>query len=228
MNPPIDYGHSQGNCSDLLNASDYFDGYLESAQPSYSSLDSVGSQSDGQSFAASFVPTWFDDFILYESDDFDFQADSMGVLPTSGSVSMDTSSDMAMNPLFASSPRSIPVSTDTVVPKDTGFYRSFCPTELDEANYDPVFGSNVPNFQWNPIEPALNLSASSHSESEPGEDSELSSPEYSMSAQNDAAGRLPVPRMRYFKCLTCQSNYSSESRFKLVLKIYFCLPLLIC
>jgi len=212
MNSPINYEYPQDNCSDPLNASDYFDGYLESTQSSYSSLDSFGSQLDGPSFVTGLAPTWFTDFILYESDDFDFQADSMSVSPTSGSVRMDTSSDMATIPLFDSSPRSVPVSTDAAVPNDTSFYRSLYPTELDEANHDVAFGSNVPNFKWNLTEPALNLSASSHSESEPGKDLEQSSPEYSMSAQNDVAGRLPVPRMPYFKCRTCPSHYASESR----------------
>jgi len=127
-------------------------------------------------------------------------------------VRMDTSSDIATIPPFASSPRSVPASTDTSVPNDTDFYRWPYPTELDEANYAVAFGSNIPNLQWNPTEPALNLSASSHSESAPGEDSEQSSPEHSILAQNDAVGRLSVPRMRYFKCPTCQSHHVSESR----------------
>jgi hypothetical protein len=228
MNPPLDYEYPHPNCSNQLNASDYFDRYLESTQSSYSSLDSFGSQPDGPSFAASLSPTWFTDYILYESDDFNFQADSMSVSPTSGSVRMDMSSDMATIPLFDSSPRSVPASTDAAAPNNTSFYQSLYPTQLDEANYDVAFSSNVPNFQWNPTEPTLNLSASGYSESEPGEDSEQSSPEYSMSAQNDAAGRLAVPRIRYFKCLTCQYHHSSESRLKFVLQVSYCLLLLTC
>lgn len=228
MIPPNDPGYSQDSSSDPPHAFDYFDRYLEATQSSYSSLDSVGSQSEGSSFAAGLTPKWFTDFILYESDESDFQADPMSVSQTSGSVRMDTSSDMATIPLFASSSRSVPVSIDTGVSNDTGFYRWPYPTELDEADYAVAFSSNMPNLQWNPTEPALNRSASSHSESAPGEDSEQSLPEHSMSAQNDAAGRLSVPRMRYFKCPTCQSHYLSESRLRFVLLIYNCLSLLTC
>jgi hypothetical protein len=217
MIPPIDTGYSKDRSSDPPHASDYFDRYLEATQSSYSSLDSVGSQSEGSSFAAGSDPEWFKDFILYESDDSDFQANPTSVSQTSGSVRMDASSDMATIPLFAPSPRSVPVSTDTAVPNEPGFYRQPYPTELDEADYAVVFNYNMPNFQWNLTEPALNLSASSHSESKPGKGSEQSSLEHSMLAQNDAAGRLPVPRMRYFKCSTCQSHYSSESRLRSVL-----------
>jgi hypothetical protein len=228
MIPPPDWGYSQDSSSDPPHASDYFDQYLEATQSSFSSLDSVGSQSKGSSFAAGSAPTWFTDFILYESDDSIFQADPMSASQASGSVRMDTSSDIATIPLFASSPRSVPVSTDTGVPNDTDFYRWPCPTEPDEANYAVAFGSNLPNLQWDPTEPALNLSASSHSESAPGEDSEQPSPEHSISAQNDAAGRLSVPRMRYFKCPTCQSHHVSESRLRYVLQIYYYLSLLTC
>jgi hypothetical protein len=226
MIPPNDRGYSQDSSSDPPHAFDYFDQYLEATQSSYSTLDSVGSQSEGSLFAAGSTPKWFTDFILYESDESDFQADPMSVSQTSGSVRMDTSSDMATIPLFASSPRSVPVSTDTGVPNDTGFYRWPYPTELDEADYAVKF--QHAKFTVEPTEPAPNRSASSHSESAPGEDSEQSSPEHSMSAQNDAAGRLSVPRMRYFKCPTCQSHYISESRLRSVLPIYCCLSLLTC
>jgi len=212
MIPSNDRGYSQDSSSNPPHESDYFDRYLEATQSSFSSLDSVGGQSEGSPFVADSAPEWFTDFILYESDDLDFQADPMSVSQPSGAVRMETSSDMATIPLFASSPRSVPVSSDIGVPNDTDFYRWSYLTELDEADYAVAFGSNMSNLQWNPTEPVLTLPASSHSESEPGEDSEQSSPEHSMSAQNDAAGRLPVPRVRYFKCPTCQYLCSSESR----------------
>jgi len=212
MNPLNDRVYSQDSSSDLPHTFNYFDRYLEPTQSSYSSFDSIESQSEGSWFAAGLAPQWFTDFILYESDDCDFQADLVSVSHTSGSVRMDMSSDIATIPLFTLSPRSVPASTDTGVPNDTGVYRWPYLTELDEADYAVAFGSNMPNLQGNPTEPALNLSASSHSESTPGEDSEQSSPEYSMSVQNDPAGRLSVPRMRYFKCLECRSQYLSESR----------------
>jgi len=212
MNPPNDRVFSQDSSPDPPHASDYFDRYLEATQSSNSSFDSGESQSEGSWFAAGLAPQWFTDFILYDSGASDFQADPVSVLHTSGSVRMDTSSDIATIPLFTLSPRSVPASTDTGVPNDTGFYRWPYFTELDEADYAVDLGSNMPNLQWDPTEPALNLSASSHSESAPGEDSEHSSPEYSMSVQNDPAGKLSVPRMRYFKCLKCRSQYLSESR----------------
>jgi hypothetical protein len=115
---------------------------------------------------------------------------------------------------------------DVVVPNDTSFYPWPYQTELDEADYTEAFGSNAPNFQWDPTEPALNLSTSNHSESEPSEDSEQPSPGHSMPAQNDAASKLPVPRMRYFKCLTCPSQYSSKFRLRYILLIYYYLSLL--
>jgi len=212
MFPPIDCGYYQDSSSDPPHVSNYFDRYLEATQSSYSSLESVGSQSEGSSSAAGSALKWFTDFIWCESDDSDSKADPMSVSQTSGSVRMGTSSDMAAIPLFASSPRSVPISTDTGVLNDTGFYQWPYLADLDEADYAMAFGFNMPNLQWNPTEPALNLSTSSHSESAHGEDSEQSSSEHSTLAQYNAAGRLSVPRMRYFKCPTCQSHYLSEFR----------------
>jgi len=119
---------------------------------------------------------------------------------------------MATIPLFTSSPRSVSVSTDTGVPNNTGFYPWPFQTDLDNTIYPVAFGSNMPDLRWNPTEPALGLSTSSHSESTSGECSDQSSPVHSISAQNDAGGRLEVPRIRYLKCPACQSLYPSESR----------------
>jgi len=205
MIPPTERGCSQYSIS-YVNTPIPSDRYLQET------LDSFGSQSDWSTFAFGSAPKGFTDFILYESDVSDIQTDLMSNSRTSGSVRMDMSSDISRIPLFASSPNSVAVSIDTAVPNDTSSYRWPHSTELDEADYAAAFGCNMPNFQWNSPEPALNMSPNSHSECETGEDSEQSSPRHSMSAQNDTVGRLPVPRMRYFKCPECQSHYSSESR----------------
>lgn len=211
---PYDRGYFQGSSSDPPHAFNYFDQYLEATQSSYSSDDSIGGQWEGLSFAAAPDPTWFSDWILYtpddQSNDFNFQAVPMSVSSTSGSVRMDLSSDIATTPPLALSPGSVPMSTDTNILNDIVFYPGQYPTELDDADYALVFGSNMPDLPWNPKEPAVDLSACSHSESPSSEKSEQSSPEDSTFAQNDAAGKLSLPPMRYFKCPTCPSRYLSE------------------
>jgi len=214
MIPPNDSRYFSDKSSDPPHESDFRDQYLEATQSFYSNVDSVGSQSDGSSCAASLAPTWFTEFIAYDSDDPDFQPDSMSVSQTSGSVRMDTASDITTAFLVASPSGSVPILTDTAMFNSTSVDQWSYPTYLDGADCAVGLGSNTPYIQWNPAEPALQVSAHSHSENPPNEDYSQSLLAYSKSAQNDVVGRTLVPRMRSFPCPTCQVLFTSESRRK--------------
>jgi len=220
MIPPNDYGYSQDSNSDPLHAYDYFDQSLEVTQSSSSSDHSIGGRSERPSFAAASDPTWFTDWILYtpddESNDPDIQADPVCVSSTHGSVRMDLSRDIATIAPMASSPGSVPMSADISVPNDIDFDRGPYPTELDDADYVVLFGSNMPDSPWNWTEQALDLSASSLPKSPSSAELEQSLLEDSKSAQNDTSNKLSVPRIHYFKCPTCPSQYLSELRLRFV------------
>ena len=175
-------------------------------QSSYWSLDSVGSQPNGSSFAAGPDPEWFTDFILYDSDDPSIPAHS---------ASGPRTSELATIPLFASSPISSLVSGQPMLPNSTGFCMSPVPTEFGHTDYAAAFHAKSSDLQWNPAEPALTLSASSRSDT-PGEFSQQSSPGNSTLTQNDAVERPSVPRIPFFKCPLCRSLYPSESRLRYV------------
>jgi hypothetical protein len=107
MDSPNDHEYSQDSCSDPPHVSNFLDQSLEPIQSLYLGIDSIGSEIDESSLAAPSTPTWFSDFVLYESDGFGSQANPESVLQTSRSAGMDLSSDIATVPLFTSSPRPV-------------------------------------------------------------------------------------------------------------------------
>jgi len=216
MIPPIDREYSQDSSSDQTHASYHSDDYLKATKSSSSSFGSFGSQSEGSLYAVASAPEpWFDDFILYEPDDV-FPDDSKSVSETSGLFRMDISNDIPMTPLLASSPGSVPAPADAEVSTDLDLGWWPTQTELDDAYYDVVPTPDIPALQWEPTVPTLNLPLRSHSESAPGDCSNQSLPEQLMPTQNDATGRISVPRMRHLQCPTCKSFFLTELRLRYV------------
>jgi uncharacterized Zn-finger protein len=134
--------------------------------------------------------------------------------------------DVATTSLFTSSPRTVPQSTDTFVPDDTGIDGWLYLTDPDEANCAVAFDSNMQDLQSIATQPALDMYAYNDSESASSEDLQQISPGHSTSVQNDPMGKLSLVRMRYFYCPTCQFPCISEFRLRYVLRIYYCSSLL--
>jgi hypothetical protein len=166
-------------------------------------------QSDGP-FVAGPDPEWFNDFILYDSDDLYIQADPLPGPPTSMTL--------ATIPLFASSPRPALATIQASVLDNASLYLWPFPIDI-QATHLVESHSNSPDLEWNPTEPDLGLSPTSHSETT-NESSQQYSPAQYISTQNDASGGVSVPRTSFLKCPTCQYLCSSEYRLRWVVR--FC------
>jgi len=196
---------SRGHGSGQIHASNDLDQYLASTQSSLSSLDSVESQ-HGEFLSTNAQDlNWFTDFIRCDSDEPESLADFTSALEASYSVGEDLTSGMTGTPLFTLSPNL--VSAD-----NSSFYAWRDSTWFDDSDLAVDCSSTMRNSEWSTMESAFSLYASSHSGSVSDAISDQLSPDHVTPAGTDAVPKLSMPRLRYFKCPTCNNPFSSEYR----------------
>jgi len=204
---PSSHAHGSGQ----IHASNDLGQYLASTQPPLASFDSVESQYEELPSANGRDLKWFTDII--DSDALESLADVTSVFETSVSVREDLTSDATGTSLFTLSPKPDSESADARTADNSGFYTWYDSIGLNDLDLAEDLHFNMPSSEWSTTEPAFNLYASSHSGSVSGADSDQCAPDHSMLIRNDAAPKLSVPRLRYFKCPTCNRPFSSEYRF---------------